>query len=70
MTDKELRNNALHMAALHLQTKFDHLARAVAGSEAAAEAYIELTANHYPSTEEVIGEAEKYMQFIDGGVPQ
>jgi hypothetical protein len=67
MTDKELRNNALHMATLHLQTKFDHLARAVAENEGA---YIELVSNYYPPTEEVIEEAAKYMKFIDGEVPQ
>ena len=65
MNDKELRNTALQLATLHLQARFTHLASAVANSETAAEDYIELAANHYPSTEEVINEATKYMKFID-----
>lgn len=65
MTDKELRNTALQLATLHLQARFSHLVTAVANSETAAEDYIELAANHYPSTEEVIDEAAKYMKFID-----
>ena len=63
MIDKELRNAALQLATMHLQNRFEHLAKALAGNE---EAYVELAANHYPSTEEVIAEAEKYMKFVDG----
>jgi hypothetical protein len=63
-TDKELRNSALHLALTQLQARFEHLAQAVEQAKKPG-AYIELVTEYYPSTEQVIEEAEKYIKFVN-----
>jgi|LakMenEpi03Aug12_release.lakeMendotaPanAssembly.Ray.scaffolds.fasta_scaffold927762_1 hypothetical protein len=61
---KELRNAALHLATTQLQARFEHLAQAVTSS-GDPNAYIEFVLEYYPTTENIIAEAEKYTKFVD-----
>lgn len=64
-TDKELRNVALQLALTQLQARFEHLTQAVLQGTPPEGVYLELVMEHYPTTEDIISEADKYIAFIN-----
>jgi len=69
-SDKELRQDALQLAFVHLQAKFEHMARAVMGAQDEQtnpqdSTYFNLAADYYPTAEEVLDYAKKYSDFIN-----
>jgi hypothetical protein len=68
-SDKELRQDALQLAFVHLQAKFEHMARAAAALKPAEslghDNYFNLSADYYPSDDEVLEYAKKYIDFIN-----
>ena len=66
---RDYRHDALQLAFIHLQAKFEHMARAAAATQPAEalshDNYFNLAADYYPSDEEVIEYAKKYIDFIN-----
>jgi hypothetical protein len=65
-TDKELRHDALQLAFIHLQGKFEHMARAVGETQDAKDnAYFNLAVDYYPTADDVLEYAKRYIDFIN-----
>ena len=66
---KDYRHDALQLAFIHLQAKFEHMAKAVAAIQPAEslghDNYFNLATDYYPSAEEVLEYAKKYIDFIN-----